>query len=78
MEKIITAVFTLSVLLGIFLIGYSIIEPHRCEPVSISLPNNSINEISFEGDTTRRLYIVEDSLSGIVWVGIAGKNIINK
>jgi hypothetical protein len=31
-----------------------------------------------KGDTSKRLYVVEDTTSGVVWIGIPGINQIGK
>jgi len=35
-------------------------------------------QIIINGDTTKKIYVLQDSLSGIVWVGIPGKNGLKK
>jgi hypothetical protein len=42
--------------------------------VAVSMGGNE----HFIGDTTKRLYVIEDTTSGMVWIGVPGINQIGK
>jgi hypothetical protein len=35
-------------------------------------------EFVISGDTTKRIYVLEDSITGMTWIGVPGKNVIKK
>lgn len=47
-------------------------------PQKIEISTGYETQIIINGDTTKRIYVLEDSFSGIVWVGIPGKNVLKK
>lgn len=53
-------------------------DPINKRSQSIEIFTGYGNEIIINGDTTKRIYVLQDSLSGIVWVGIPGKNVLKR
>ena len=79
-EKLTSVVFYFLVFFGVSLTMYSLMQEkvHECSRQNISVDNNVVNEITINGDTTNRLYVVRDSTNGIVWVGFSGVDVIKK
>ena len=78
MERVLTSIFYFSFFLGMFLLAYSLMEEQDDGPEYISIPKNQVKEVVVNGDTSRRIYFVQDSTSGIIWVGMAGKIVTRK
>ena len=65
---------------GIIIMGYTLFldYAHESKPQKIEISTGYETHIVINGDTTKKVYILQDSLSGIVWVGIPGKNGLKK
>lgn len=40
--------------------------------------NQDVDSVIVNGDTTKKLYVLEDTLTGMVWIGIPGVNRLKK
>lgn len=49
--------------------NYSESQIHSCMDIKIV----EATKVSINGDTTRRLYMVNDTVTGILWIGIGGR-----
>lgn len=72
-KKIIIAVAMVALVLAFGHWFYSNNEPERVTNIS-----QDVDSVTINGDTTSNLYILEDTSTGMVWIGIPGINRINK
>jgi hypothetical protein len=63
--------------IGLCINGYMLFteEPNQTEH-RISVSTEYATTMVINGDTTRRIYLLQDSTSGMVWVGLPGVNVI--
>lgn len=61
---------------GVALFAYQLAFPSsyssRTQERLIVSPKDAV-EVTMEGDTSRRIYVIQDSTNGMVWVGISGR-----
>lgn len=57
-------------ILGLVMIGYVFGSDQKEKPVNVRIEPTS--KMVLNGDTTRTIYVLQDSTSGIVWIGIPG------
>lgn len=65
---------------GIIIMGCTLFldYAHESKPQKIEISTGYDSQLVINGDTAKKIYILQDSLSGIVWVGIPGKNGLKK
>lgn len=66
--------------IGLIIMGYTLFldYSHESKPQKIEISTGYETQLVINGDTAKKIYILQDSLSGIVWVGIPGKNGLKK
>lgn len=60
---------------GILMTTYTLFQDDVCV---MKRPEAHGQKIVINGDTTRSVYVLEDSTTGMVWIGIPGVNRIRK
>lgn len=48
------------------------------QPKKVNNTKQEVDSLAINGDTTRNLYILEDTSTGMVWIGVPGINRIKK
>jgi hypothetical protein len=63
--------------LGLCINGYMLFteEPNQTEH-RIRVSTEYATTMVINGDTTRRIYLLQDSTNGMVWVGLPGVNVL--
>jgi len=75
-KRIATIVATFGILALCVVLGLWLYDGNQ--PKKINNPKQEVDSLAINGDTTRNLYIVEDTSTGMVWIGVPGINRIKK
>jgi hypothetical protein len=61
---------------GLFFFAYSIVFDTGSDTRSegIIVTKKDAIEMTIEGDTSRKIYVIQDSTNGLVWIGVSGRS----
>lgn len=49
------------------------IPQKACNHLELTLDEGEVSRVVINGDTTRRIYLVNDTITNMLWLGIGGK-----